>query len=141
MVNLLNGYVLDERIDPDIKIIAAGDTSSVNSMDSMFYYCTSLTSVSLFDTSSVTDMYAMFWGCSSLTSVPLFDVSNVTGMGSMFKDCTKVESGAFDLYIAVSKTGKVTSHTNAFENCGRDTTTGLAELNEIPTSWGGLKAS
>ena len=30
-----------------------------------------------------------------------------------------------------------TSYTDTFKNCGRDTTTGAAELAQIPESWGG----
>lgn len=140
------------------------DTSAVTSMNHTFAGCTSLKSVPLFDTSSVTDMGCTFYKCMSLESVPLFDTSAATGMGMLFKDCTslktiplfdtssatsiyeafmnctKVESGALALYQQASTQATPPTHTRAFKNCGNDTTTGAAELAQIPTSWGGTAA-
>ena len=78
--------------------IAKLDTSNVTSMNSMFYGCSSLTSVgglSNWDTSNVTDMSYMFERCSHLTSVDdlsNWDTSNVTDMNSMFSDCSQLTS-------------------------------------------------
>ena len=72
------------------------DTSNVTSMGSMFYYCSSLTSldVSNFDTSKVTNMSSMFSRCSSLPSLDVsnFDTSQVTNMSSMFSRCSSLTS-------------------------------------------------
>ena len=66
------------------------NTSNVTNMRSMFYHCSSLTSldVSNFNTSEVTDMSFMFYGCSSLTSLDLssFNTSKVTNMVWMFSN-------------------------------------------------------
>ena len=114
------------------------DTSSVTSMYNMFWFCSSLQSVPLFDTSSVTAMNGMFYGCSSLQSVPLFDTSSVTNMNGTFDGCTDCATGALALYTQAStQANPPTNHSNCFTNCGRDTTTGAAELAQIPTSWGG----
>ena len=119
-----------------LEVIAAGDTSNVTNTMRMFYGCSSLTSVQLFDTSNVTNMKMMFYGCSSLTSVPLFDTSKGPDMYRMFRDCYKVESGALALYQqASSQTPRPSDHEETFRNCGRDTTTGAAELAQIPSSW------
>ena len=116
--------------------VALFDTSSVTNMNSMFQNCTSLTSVPLFNTSSVTYMGSMFHDCSSLTSVPLFNTSNVTDMGTMFINCTNVQSGALALYQQASTQANPPSyHTGTFKNCGSDTTTGAAELAQIPEDW------
>lgn len=60
-------------------------------MDSMFRWCSNITSVDLsnFDTSKLSyeyDMYAMFSMCTSLISINLsnFDTSKATNMGGMF---------------------------------------------------------
>ena len=66
------------------------DTSNVTNMNSMFYGCSSLTSVPLFDTSNVISMANMFDSCNSLTSVPLFDTSKVTKMSNMFYKCSSL---------------------------------------------------
>ena len=112
------------------------NTSSVTDMGYMFMNCTSLTSVPLLDTSSVTNMFSMFSNCSSLTSVPLFDTSSVTGMDLMFKNCTNVQSGALALYRQAStQTTPPSKHSKTFNNCGSNTTTGAAELAQIPEDW------
>ena len=78
------------------------DTSQVTSMNSMFYSCSSLTSLDLssFNTSKVTDMHSMFYSCSSLTSLDLrnFDTSNVTSMNNMFYNCRNINK----LYLSSS---------------------------------------
>jgi hypothetical protein len=54
----------------------------------------------------------------------------------MFYNCYKVESGAYALYQQAStQTTPPSSHSNTFRNCGRDTTTGAAELAQIPSDW------
>lgn len=114
------------------------DTSSVTSMSSMFNFCSSLTSVPLFDTSRVTNMRGMLYRCTSLESIPLFDTSSVTDMSVIAQNCTKVKSGALALYTQAStQETPPTSYANAFTDCGSNTPTGLAELQQIPTSWGG----
>ena len=112
------------------------NTSSVKAMTYMFYRCSSLTSVPLFNTYSVEFMDGMFRACSSLTSVPLFNTFSVAWMDSMFLDCTKVQSGALALYQQASTQANPPSkHGQAFRNCGSDTTTGAAELAQIPDDW------
>ena len=117
------------------------DTSSVTNMSSIFLNCTSLTSVPLFNTSNVIYMSSMFDGCSSLTSVPLLNTSSVINMDSMFLDCKNVQSGALALYQQAStQANPPRDHSRTFRNCGSDTTTGAAELAQIPKNWGGTAA-
>ena len=112
------------------------DTSSVTYMSSMFHNCALLTSVPLFNTSMVTDIDSMFLNCISLTSVPLFNTSSVRFMYTMFLNCKKVQSGALALYQQAStQANPPSSHTRAFKNCGSETTTGAAELAQIPDDW------
>ena len=56
------------------------NTSKVTSMYTMFYSCSSLTSLDLssFNTSKVTSMYMMFLSCSSLTSLDLSSFNTTT---------------------------------------------------------------
>lgn len=112
------------------------DTSNVTDMQAMFHYCESLINIPLFDTSKVTNMSSMFNRCISIKSIPLFNTSKVTNMNYMFALCYKVESGALALYNQAStQTTPPTSHTQTFYNCGRDTTTGAAEVAQIPSDW------
>ena len=93
------------------------NTSQATSMNSMFYRCSSLTSldVSHFDTSNVTNMGSMFNGCSGLTSLDVshFDTSNVTYMGSMFSNCSSLTS----LDVSHFDTGNATSMYFMFYGC------------------------
>ena len=90
------------------------NTSNVENMSSMFYMCTSLTSldVSHFNTSNVTSMYQMFWGCEKLTSLDLshFDTRKVTKIAEMFMFCSslsRLDLSNFD-----------TSHVDDFQGLG-----------------------
>lgn len=112
------------------------DIPNVTVMADMFYYCTSLATVPLFDTSNVTRMEYMFQGCSSLAAIPLFNTSSATNMRGMFYDCNKVQGGALALYRQAStQATPPTDHYATFHNCGSDTVTGAAELEQIPSDW------
>ena len=112
------------------------NTSSVTNMQFMFSKCSGLTSAPLFNTSSVTNMEYMFEKCSALKMVPLFNTSSVVFMTGMFEACTNVQSGALALYQQASTQANPPSkHTGTFKNCGANTTTGAAELAQIPDDW------
>lgn len=146
----------------ELESVIAANTTGVTNMASMFYNCNSLTTVPLFDTSSVTDMNHMFYSndnlisvpifdtssvenmenmfeeCESLIAVPLFNTSSVTEMNSMFLGCIAVESGALALYTQAStQENPPTYHDDTFMECGSNTVTGAAELDQIPSDWGG----
>ncbi|MBR2306066.1 MAG: BspA family leucine-rich repeat surface protein [Fibrobacter sp.] len=137
------------------------DTSCVTNMDYLFYNCplieeipefntssvtglactfrlTGLKTVPDIDTSNVTNMQGAFMSCTSLRDVPLLDISSATYLDSLFKDCVNVESGALEMYQQASAKSPQPTHTDMFKNCGRDTETGLADLEQIPGNWGGL---
>lgn len=121
--------------------VLGANTTEITNMEEMFYRCESLVSVALFDTSNVTSTRAMFFGCTSLTSIPLFNTSNVTNMLSMCNGCTNVQSGALALYQQAStQANPPSNHGDTFKNCGIRTTTGAAELAQIPSDWGGTAA-
>ena len=102
------------------------DTSGVTDMNSMFFDCSSLTSldVSGFDTANVTDMGNMFSSCATLTSLDLrgFNTANVTDMGCMFCDCSSITS----LDVSGFDTTKVTGMTGMFFNCSSLTSLDLS---------------
>ena len=74
----------------DFLDLANFNTSLVTSMWSMFYYCSSLTSLDLsnFDTSLVTSMGNMFSFCTNLEYINLtnFDETNLVKLDDMFKE-------------------------------------------------------
>ena len=108
---------------------------------SLFLGNTNIIEVLGANTTGVTDMSWTFYGCSSLTSVPLFDTSSCTNMSSMFRNCFLVQSGALALYQQASTQAITPQHNSyTFQNCGRDTISGAAELAQIPSSWGGTGA-
>lgn len=118
-----------------IEVIGA-NTTGVTNMGGMLGYCPSLVRVPLFDTSLVTSMNGMFNSCSSLTNIPLFDTSSVTTISYAFTNCVNVQSGALALYQQVSSQASVPHfHDSTFHNCGSNTTTGAAELAQIPSEW------
>lgn len=119
-----------------LKSVPLFDTSNVTIMNNMFSGCTSLETVPTFNTSNVTTMTFMFEGCSSLKEIPLFNTNKVERVEYAFNDCSSVESGALALYQQMStQTNPPTNHTWTFHNCGKNTTTGAAELAQIPSDW------
>lgn len=145
----------------NLTTVALFDTTAVTNMQQMFSACTALTSVPEFDTSAVTNMVnmftdcqslascptynthlvtrfdQMFYNCSALTAVPLFDVTSATNVSYMFYFCRAVESGSLALYNVLSaKTWEnQNAYYNCFDSCGSNTTSGAAELAQIPSSW------
>lgn len=116
--------------------IALFDTRSVTDMSRMMFSCSGLTTVPLFDTSSVLNMNYMFNLCSSLTAIPLFNTSSVTSMNGTFDSCYNVATGALALYNqASSQAVPPQYHRYCFWSCGSNTTSGSAELAQIPSDW------
>lgn len=88
------------------------------------------------NTTGVTNMMQMFSNCDRLTNIPLFNTSSVTDMSYMFVNCYSVQSGALALYQQASTQATPPSnHTQTFSYCGAYTTTGAAELAQIPSDW------
>lgn len=92
----------------------------ITDMNSMFYDCSSLVSISdgsLWDTSNVTTMRSLFNGCKSLVSldsISKWDTSNVTNMDAMFYGCQLLPSIPD---ISGWNTSKVISMNFMFKNC------------------------
>ena len=104
------------------------DTQNVTHMGNMFSDCSSLTSLDLsnFDTQDVTYMVSMFSGCSSLTSLDLsnFDTQNVTDMDYMFSGCSNLTS----LDLSNFDTQNVTDMSDMFGNCSNLTSLNLSNF-------------
>ena len=107
------------------------NTANVTNMRSMFYGCSSLTSVDIssFNTLNVTDMSGMFYDCSSLTSVDIssFNTASVTNMMCMFNNCTSLTS----LDLSGFNTQGVIDMEGMFQKCSSLTN---LELNNFNTS-------
>lgn len=105
------------------------NTELVESMNSMFGKCSSLTTLNVtnFKTENVTDMSNMFYYCTSLTSLNLnnFDTSSVTSMFKMFRKCSALTS----LYVSNFNTEKVTDMNNMFSECSSLTELDLEKFN------------
>ena len=137
-LNSLNSFFYEWSQLKSIEGLENLNTSNVTNMRSMFYGCSSLTSldVSEFKTDNVTNMGSMFRGCSSLTTLDVsgFKTDNVTNMGSMFRDCSSLTS----LDLSVFKTDNVTSMSLMFYGCSSLTSldvSGFKTDNVTDMSW------
>ena len=99
MENMLYGNSININDNEEHIISLYVDTTKVTNMDTMFYYCSDLTSLDLssFNTSKVSSMVGMFEYCESLTSLDLssFNTSKVTNMYYMFYNCESLTSITF----------------------------------------------
>lgn len=119
-----------------LKDVPLYNTSAVTGMESMFAGCDSLETVPVFDTSNVSTFTHMFDKCTSLKEVPLFNVSSATKCSYMFTDTVNVETGSLALYNRLYALGsQITSKADCFKDCGINTTSGAAELAQIPYAW------
>lgn len=115
------------------------NTENVTDMSSMFFGCSSLTSLDLsgFNTENVTDMSNMFCACRSFTSLDLssFNTGNVTNMSYMFAECM----GFTSLDLSGFNTENVTDMSSMFSRCSSLTSLDLSGFNtENVTSMGGM---
>ena len=121
-----------------LESVALFDTRNLGVMTEMFMDCDWVESLPLFDTSSVYNMDKAFANMSHLKNIPLFDTSYVHYANNTFSGCSRVESGALAMYNQMSsQANPPVAHEDTFHLCGWFTTTGAAELAQIPTSWGG----
>lgn len=117
------------------------DTRSATTLSNLFKGCTNLLYSPDLNTCSCHGFSYMFDGCTNLKKVPLLYTNSETRITAlcMFRNCSNVESGALEMYKQMStQTPAALTYRRCFENCGVNTTTGLAELQQIPQSWGGL---
>ena len=105
------------------------NTAKVTNMNSMFSSCSSLTSLDVthFNTANVTDMSYMFYSCSSLTSLDVthFNTANVTNMSNMFSSCSSLTS----LDVTHFNTAKVTNMNGMFSSCSSLTSLDVTNFN------------
>lgn len=88
------------------------------------------------DLSNVWLMDNMFNECHSLKTIPQITLTNsVSNVDRAFYYCPKVESGLLSFYNSASQSTGLLHHDSTFTDCGVDTTTGAAELAQIPSDW------
>ena len=107
------------------------NTANVTDMSYMFFYCSSLTllDVTHFNTAKVKDMTCMFRGCSSLTSLDVtkFNTVNVTNMRYMFTGC----SALLSLDVTNFNTANVTNMSTMFRGCSSLTFLDVTKFNTV----------
>lgn len=115
-------------------------TSALTDVEQMFYGAANLLEAPYFETSGVTNMKSFLYTCIKIKSIPLYHTDSVTNVDTAFCDCINVETGALSMYQKLSSLANTPRHSSTFKNCGKNTTTGAAELAQIPRSWGGTMA-
>lgn len=85
-------------------------------------------------------LISMFEGCTSLITLPDLDYSqvpeiHVNDISELYYGCVNVESGILREYNKLSTLFPNSNPGHPFYNCGSNTTTGAAELAQIPSNW------
>lgn len=80
-----------------------------------------------------------FGPATALTEFVTMQTPNtLVNVNSVFLGASNVASGALDQYTYWSTYNtNISNHSATFKDCGSNTQTGLAELNQIPVGWGG----
>lgn len=83
-----------------------------------------------------------FSNAAGLTEISdIIQCTTLTNANGAFSGCTNCASGQYDLYSYLSTYNLgLTNHSGTFTDCGSNTQTGLDELDQIPTGWGGNMA-
>ena len=114
--NVRNMYGMFSSCNVSKLDLSKFDTSNVEAMDYMFYFCRNLKSLDLsgFDTSKVTGMNQMFSWTTSLTDpdISSFDTSAVTDMSFMFS-----HTAAKDLDLSHFDTSRAETISYMFSGC------------------------
>lgn len=84
---------------------------------------------------NVKDCSYMFRDCGYLTAIPDISVPKVENVDWMFGGCSNVSANISATYQMLSNIQTITSHDDAFYNCGSNTVQGAAELALIPDDW------
>lgn len=114
------------------------NTSHIQYWDDAFDGCSALEYIpETFDLTAAKNLSYTWAFCSSLKNIPNMNVSAVMDCSHTFAQCYKVESGAYAMYQKLSALSSLSDHSATFNQCGKDTVTGAAELAQIPTDWGG----
>lgn len=113
------------------------DFSSLERANYMFTGCSSITDVPDWQLDNLFVANYMFSNCSSLTRVPNFgQLTGIASVASMFDKCSNVASGILAMYnILSTRVTAASRYRYCFRNCGAGTTTGAAELAQIPSGW------
>lgn len=117
-----------------ITSVAIMDTRGMSLFSEAFAGCTNLQFVA--DGIPISgDCFTMFAECTSLIRVPLLEQAAPVSVITMFENCYNVEGGILDFYDRFKNISDQGSHWQCFKDCGINTTTGAAELAQIPWDW------
>ena len=121
-----------------LSIVGTIDTTSATNVNDMFFTCSNLTKIPDITGNNVTSIHNFCSYCNKITRLPTISSTIITDCEAAFRACPKVETGALDMYNQLSsQSTPPTVVSNCFKDCGISTTSGVAELAQIPASWGG----
>lgn len=107
------------KIATEVKIIPQDLTKDFTDFSSMFFNCSSLTSIPLLYTSNGKNFAEMFRYNSKLVNVPPFDTTNATNINLMFGNCSSlVTLSAFNVPNLTSKPNYPLQSCGNLENFG-----------------------
>lgn len=129
----------------NLSTVIIHDMHNLDDARNMFEQCQSLHEMPDFDYSSIRYASEMFSGSYwdhpeyGLSSIRYVNMPNVVNVSGMFNQQAGVEHGALDMYNQLKDVQGIT-YSNCFGNCGGRTESGIQELIQIPSSWGGWGA-
>lgn len=106
------GAFADYENNP-VKVIAAGDTSSVTDFSRFFQNCYAITEICPIDTSNATTVFLMFSHCEHCTKFPDMDLSSATETRAVYQACYEMVSAPNIIF----PTDHAYSLQNFFVNC------------------------
>jgi len=118
------------------------DFSNVEDAGSCFYNCDTLRNIpSKISLPKCTQIGSFLYECDGLTYLPELELpSTITGCDRTFGHCPNVRTGILRAYnylssLTITGTQYANGHESTFYKCGTNTTTGAAELAQVPSDW------
>ena len=121
-------------------------SSSYMGLNHMFSHCDHLEILPHIEVSNFLSMEGFASDCTRLKVLSPIKINSMVAASvrrayQAFINCADVESGAYEMYIALLEKLPNTSGQNVtgcFEDCGTYKLTGISDLLKIPLTWGGL---
>lgn len=119
-----------------LEVVYGANATGITDMSGTFGECINLRYLpESIDTRYVTSFSELCINCTSLQSIPDWTVGSAEDVNRMFGGCYYVTTGITAMYEKLSTNGKVQYHSQTFSHCGEYTTSGAAELAQIPDDW------
>lgn len=134
--SVTNAHNMYNKCRDRLQTLPSYNFANATKLESWCNECRQLTSVGKIIAPKCTNFQYMGYYCVALKELPEIEIgSNITGINvtNMWYYASNVEDGITRMYNTLN--GHCSSYSGCFRNCGSNTTSGSAQLANIPSGW------